>query len=252
MKNVAPVMSGILAMLLLWSLGAWWVATPLLLPGPMETVQRALALTLSGELPQHILSSLVRLLVALLVGVPVGAFLGCALGRWAVLDAMVNPFVRMFNSIPAIALVPFSLLLFGINEMSRYALLFYTVSLTVLLSARQGVVSVPGLRLRAAQMLGLSPQAIFFRVVVPSCVPQILAGARTSVGLGVMVVVAAEMLGADSGVGYLIMQARSQFDVSNLMTGILTLGGLSIALDRMFVLGMEKLLPRWSTKYRIR
>ena len=106
MKNVAPVMSGILAMLLLWSLGAWWVATPLLLPGPMETVQRALALTLSGELPQHILSSLVRLLVALLVGVPVGAFLGCALGRWAVLDAMVNPFVRMFNSIPAIALVP--------------------------------------------------------------------------------------------------------------------------------------------------
>lgn len=77
------------------------------------------------------------------LGVPFGAIVGCALGRWEYLDAAANPFVRMFNAIPAIALVPFFLLWFGVTEVSRYALLFYTVSLTVLLSARQGVRSVP-------------------------------------------------------------------------------------------------------------
>lgn len=252
MKRTLYVMTGMLTMLLLWSLGAWWLDTPLLLPGPLDAARSAMTLIASGELAQHIASSLGRLLVALILGVPAGAVIGCALGRWAALDAMVNPFVRMFNAIPAIALVPFSLLLFGVSEASRYALLFYTVSLTVLLSARQGVRSVPALRLRAAQMLGTGRQAIFFRIILPSCVPQIIAGTRTAIGLGVMVVVAAEMLGADSGVGYLIMQARSQFNVGNLMTGVLTLGILSVVLDWVFVAGTEQLLPRWSAKYRIR
>lgn len=252
MNKTIHVMAGMLIMLLLWSLGAWWLDTPLLLPGPLDAARSAMALIVSGELAQHISSSLGRLLVALVLGVPAGAVIGCAMGRWAALDAMLNPFVRMFNAIPAIALVPFSLLLFGVSEVSRYALLFYTVSLTVLLSARQGVRNVPPLRLRAAQMLGTGRKATFFKVILPSCVPQTIAGTRTAIGLGVMVVVAAEMLGADSGVGYLIMQARSQFNVGNLMTGILTLGILSVVLDWAFVAGTERLLPRWSSKHRIR
>ena len=116
--------------------------------------------------------------------------------------------MRFFNSIPALALVPFSLLWLGVTEVSRYALLVYTISLAVLLSARQGVRTVPPIRMKACA-LGISVRAVLFRIVIPSCFPSILAGVRTALGLGVMVIVAAEMLGADSGLGYLIMQARS-------------------------------------------
>ncbi len=169
----------IIGVLVIWQAAAWLVATPLLLPPPALVAESAFALLKSGELAVHVGVSLSRLMVGLAIGAPIGALLGCAMGRWEPLDAMLSPFVRLFNSIPALALVPFSLLWFGVTEFSRYALLFYTVSLTVLLSARQGVRTVPPIRVKAAASLGVSGGAAFLRIVLPSCFPAILAGIRT-------------------------------------------------------------------------
>lgn len=228
------------------------VRNPLLVPSPVMVGGSLMRLSASGELADHVLASLSRLLVGLLIGVPLGALLGCAMGYWWRADAALNPFVRLFNSIPAIAMVPFSLLWFGVTEASRYSLLVYTISLTVLLAARHGVRSVPKVRMRAAATLGLGPVATLLRVVLPSCFPAILAGTRTAIGLGVMVIVAAEMLGAEEGLGFLIMQARSQFNIGNLYVGIIGLGLLSVALDRLFQATIDHLLPRWSVRRRIR
>ena len=159
--------------------------------------------------------------------------------------------MRFFNAIPALALVPFSLLWLGVTEASRYALLVYTISLAVLLSARQGVRTVPPIRMKAAATLGVTGAEALFRIVIPSCFPAILAGVRTALGLGVMVIVAAEMLGADSGLGYLIMQARSHFNMANLFVGVIGLGLLSLGLDRLFVVIVDNALPRWSSQRRI-
>jgi ABC-type nitrate/sulfonate/bicarbonate transport system permease component len=240
------------AALLIWQVAAWLVATPLLLPSPALVAESAFALVKSGELLVHVGASLSRLMVGLAIGVPVGALVGCAMGRWATADAILGPFVRFFNSIPALALVPFSLLWFGVTEFSRYVLLFYTISLTVLLSARQGVRTVPAIRLKAGSSLGVSGAVAFLRIVIPSCFPAILAGTRTAIGLGVMVIVAAEMLGAESGLGYLIMQARSHFNIGHMLVGVIGLGILSLVLDRAFQFATEALLPRWSVKRRIR
>lgn len=237
--------------LIAWAVLASLIDSPLLLPSPAKVMQNALVLWNNGELSAHVLASLSRLLVGLAIGVPLGAIVGCAMGWSQNLDAFLNPYVRFFNSIPALALVPFSLLWLGVTEASRYALLVYTISLAVLLSARQGVRTVPLIRMKAAATLGVSGTAVLFRIVIPSCFPSILAGIRTALGLGVMVIVAAEMLGADSGLGYLIMQARSHFNVANLFVGVIGLGLLSLVLDRLFVLTVDNLLPRWSLQRRI-
>ena len=249
---LARALISVVAALLIWQIAAWLVATPLLLPSPALVGESAFTLLMSGELAVHVGASLSRLLVGLAVGVPVGALVGCAMGRWEPFDAMLSPFVRLFNSIPALALVPFSLLWFGVTEFSRYALLFYTISLTVLLSARQGVRTVPAIRLKAAASLGVSGPAAFLRIIVPSCFPPILAGIRTAIGLGVMVIVAAEMLGAESGLGYLVMQARSHFNMRYMLVGVIGLGILSLVLDRGFQYAVETFLPRWSVRRRIR
>lgn len=247
------LLAGVTAMVVLgiWALVAWLMDSPLLLPTPVRVMDHATRLWDSGELTVHVWASLRRLLVGLAIGAPLGAVIGCAMGWSQTVDGLVDPYVRFFNSIPALTLVPFSLLWLGVNEVSRYALLVYTISLAVLLSARQGVKTIPPIRLKAAAILGLSSVAVLFRVVVPSCFPAILAGVRTALGLGVMVIVAAEMLGADSGLGYLIMQARSHFNMANLFVGVIGLGLLSLILDRTFTLTVDSLLPRWSLKRRI-
>jgi len=241
----------VVGLLLVWAAAAAQVGNPLLLPAPLEVFKAAATLWQSGDLSDHALASLGRLLVGLAVGVPVGACLGCLMGLNPVVDALLNPYVRFFNAIPALALVPFSLILLGVTEISRYALLVYTISLVVLLSARQGVRNIPRIRLKTAESFGIGRAATLFRVVIPSCFPSILAGVRTALGLGVMVIVAAEMLGADSGLGYLIMQARSQFSMANMLVGVIGLGLLSLLLDRAFVLGIEWFFPRWSIRRRV-
>lgn len=251
MKKAAYLAATLVAVVALWSLAALQVNNALLLPGPLAVGAGALVLWKSGDLTTHVLASLQRLLVGLAIGVPIGATLGCLMGLSPRTDAVLNPYLRAFNAIPALALVPLSLLVLGVTEASRYALLVYTISLVVMINARNGVRSIPPLRLRSGATLGLSDTATLFRIVIPSCFPAILAGVRTAIGLGVMVIVAAEMMGAESGLGFLIMQARSHFSMTNMMIGVLGLGALSLVLDRAFALGIEWFFPRWSLKRRI-
>ncbi len=237
--------------LVLWELLALRVGLPLLVPAPRAVAATLARMLSTGELVEHVAASLQRLAVGLLVGVPLGVLLGSVMGRSRFADAFFDPFVRMANATPAIALVPFSLLWLGVTETARYALLVYIVALTLVLSTRHGVRQVPRIRLKAASTLGVTGVPAFFRVVIPSACPAILAGIRTAIGLGVMVIVAAEMLGARSGLGYLLMEARSHFNVERMFVGIIGLGTLSLLLDRGFHALVERGMPRWSARRRV-
>jgi ABC-type nitrate/sulfonate/bicarbonate transport system permease component len=206
----------------------------------------------NGDILVHLGASLQRIAVGLVVGVPLGVLIGCAMGVSQLADNALDPYLRMANATPAVALVPFSLLWFGITEAGRYALMIYIVVVTLVLYARQGVREVPRLRIKASETLGVSGIGAFFRVIIPSSFPSILAGIRTSIGLGVMVVVAAEMFGATSGVGYLIMQGRANYVPELMFIGILGLGLLALVLDRLFMMVIEMFMPRWSAKRRVR
>ncbi|HXH82508.1 MAG TPA: ABC transporter permease [Candidatus Tectomicrobia bacterium] len=235
-----------------WTVAAWWAGSPLLIPPPRRVAATLLGMLATGELVEHVAVSLQRLGVGFLIGVPLGVALGGSMGWWPLLDRVFDPFVRLANSTPAIALIPFSLLWFGVTEAARYALLVYIVTLTLALNARHGVRHVPALRLKAARCLGVEERAAFTRVVIPSSFPAILAGIRTAIGLGVMVIVAAEMLGATSGLGYLIMESRQHYNVDRMFVGIVGLGTLSLILDRGFVVVVDRCLPRWSAERRVR
>ncbi|MDE0304836.1 MAG: ABC transporter permease [Albidovulum sp.] len=237
--------------LVLWQFAASAVGTPLLFPEPGDVAQGMWAMIRSGEIFFHLGATLQRLLVPLSVGMPLGAVLGCAMGVSRDINAWFDPYIRMANSIPAIALIPFALLWFGVTELARYSLIFYVAVYVVALSARDGVAQVPYLRTKAANTLGVFGVSAFFRVVVPSSFPAILAGMRTATGLNVMVVVAAEMLGATNGFGYLIILGRQNYDPTLIFIGIVGLGLLSILLDRAIALTIEHLLPRWSVKRRV-
>lgn len=243
---------GVLIVLAIWELGARAWAEPLLFPSPGHVWTMLADMIMSGEILIHLGASLQRIVVGLAVGVPVGVVLGCLMGTSRLADSAFDPYLRMANSIPAVALVPFSLLWFGVSEVGRYVLMIYIVLVTMMLNARQGVREVPQLRMKASETLGVTGTAAFFRVTIPSSFPSILAGIRTSIGLCVMVVVAAEMFGANSGFGYLIMQGRANYVPELMFIGILGLGFLALLLDRAFMIAIEVFMPRWSAKRRVR
>lgn len=242
---------GTILFFVLWQAGAAAFGTPLLFPEPLAVWDGLARLVETGEFFEHLGATLQRLFVGLLVGIPVGATLGCAMGASRDINAWFDPYVRMANSTPAIALIPFALLWFGVTELARYSLVFYTAFLVVTLSARQGVAQVPQLRIKAANTLGVLGVGAFFRVVVPSSFPAILAGIRTATGLGVMVVVAAEMLGAANGFGFLIILGRQNYDPTLIFIGIFSLGVISLVLDRGLQFYIERFMPRWSVKRRV-
>ncbi len=242
---------GILLFFILWQVAAAFVGTPLLFPEPMDVMRGLAHMTETGELFEHLGATLQRLLVPLAVGMPLGAVLGCAMGASRDVNAWFDPYMRMANSTPAIALIPFALLWFGVTELARYSLVFYVGVYVVALNARGGVAQVPRLRIKAANTLGVLGASAFFRVVVPSSFPAILAGVRTATGLCIMVVVAAEMLGAASGLGYLIIRGRQNYDPTLIFIGIFGLGILSILFDRGIAFAIERFMPRWSVRRRV-
>lgn len=235
----------------IWQIIAFGIGNALLFPDPLSVMRGTWSMMVSGELFLHTWASLQRILVGLAIGAPVGAVIGCGMGTWPRINAAFDPYLRMANATPAIALIPFVLIWLGVSEMARYALVTYVFVLTLALSARAGVAQVPALRLKAASCLGVTGIQAFFRVVVPSTFPSILSGIRTGTGLGVMVVVAAEMLGATTGLGYLIILGRQNYDPTLIFIGIIGLGILSILLDRGFDFIIERLLPRWSVRRRV-
>ncbi len=243
---------GVLILLAAWQAVAMAWASPLLFPSPFDIWTALKVMTASGELFEHLGASLQRVMVGLVVGAPIGVVLGAAMGISPTVNGLLDPYLRLANSIPAIALIPFCLLWFGISEFGRYMLMIYTVLFTMMFNARQGVQSVPNIRMKASQTLGVTGVHAFVRVIIPSVFPSIFAGLRTSIGLGVMVVVAAEMFGANSGFGSLIMAGRANYEPNLMFIGILGLGALSLVLDRAFMFSIEYLMPRWSSKRRVR
>jgi ABC-type nitrate/sulfonate/bicarbonate transport system permease component len=252
LRASAKGLLGVLILLAVWQAIAMAWGSPLLFPSPLDVWSALQQMVFTGELFEHLGASLQRVLVGLIVGAPIGVVLGCAMGISPGVNSWFDPYLRLANSVPAIALIPFCLLWFGISEFGRYVLMIYIVIVTMTFNARQGVLSVPSIRMKASQTLGVTGVRAFLRVTIPSVFPSILAGFRTSIGLGVMVVVAAEMFGANSGFGSLIMAGRANYTPNLMFIGILGLGVLSLALDRAFMFSIEYLMPRWSSKRRVR
>ncbi len=234
--------AAIVAFLALWEAAPRLGLTdPVFLP-PFSVVLQALAgQVASRELAQHLGASLTRagagFAIALGVAIPVGV----AIGWYRRAAELLNPILELFRNTAALALLPVFVLVLGIGETSKIAIVAFACTFPVLLTTISGVRTVDPLLVRSARSLGLSNVRLFWHVVLPSAVPTIFTGVRMAGAASILVLVAAEMVGARAGLGYLITYTQFNFQIPQMYAGILvialtgvTINGLLVALERRF------------------
>ena len=212
---------------------------------PFSTVVEAfLDLAASGELWQHVSASLSRALIGFFVAVAIAIPLGIAIAWYRPVSDFLNPILELFRNTAALALLPVFILILGIGEESKIALVIYACTFPILLNTISGVRTVDPLLIKSASSLGLSPVRLFQKVVLPAAVPTIFTGIRMAAASSILVLIAAEMVGAKAGLGYLITASQFNFQIPNMYAGIVAISVLGLSLNAILVL-IERRLSRW-------
>ena len=242
-------------LLLAFLLGVWelisgvWLPTidrnlVTLMPPPSAVGLAAWELIANGDLPTHLWASLKRELMAFsfaLTAIP----LGIAMGWWRGVREQVDPVIEILRPIPPIAWIPLSLLWFGIGDAQNQFIIFLGIFFPVLINTIAGVKNIETNLIRASRSLGASEFFILRRVVLPAALPQIVTGIRVGFGFGWMALVAAELVGASSGLGFMINDARSVLRTDIILVGMLTIGMTGFFIDLVVRRLSRHLLP-WS------
>ena len=217
---------------------------PILMPSPLDVLRTGIDLVKSGELQADILASLSRVLQGFAIAAFLGVSLGMAVGRSRVLENLRDPMLELLRPIPPLAFLPMMVLWFGIGEASKIAFIAYAAFFPIFTTTLEGIKYVDPLLLRAAASLGANQRDMFRYVVLPAAMPGIITGLRLGFGLSFFVIVAAEFIAADSGLGYLINDARTFFLVSQMLLGAAVIGLIGFTFNRLLRM-LEARLLRW-------
>lgn len=236
------------AIVLAWQLFSAQFDSPILFPGPAKMAARAVELIREGRLQADTLASLQRIAIGFAIGSLIGAAVGLAMGSFRLAADLLQPLVNFFRFVAPTAWIATFMVWFGLGETSKIALIIYATVFVVLLSAMIGVAAVDRNKIRAAQCLGASERQILLWVKLPAALPYILTGMRMAMMNSFMTVVSAEMIAAESGLGYLIYNSRQWMETDSIFVGMLTLGVVGLLSDRLFVLVTRTLLRRFSLR----
>ncbi len=240
---VGPVVFVALIALAEWGTRAGWIGN-LTLPRPSDVAATLWEMALSGRLWLHLAPSLMRLFVGALIGVSAGVAVGLAIGLFTYARAALVPLVAALFPIPKIALLPLFVIWFGIDEMSKYALIAFGTFTPTVVATYGAVDNVDRTLIRMGQSFGLSWGSIVRKIVLPGAMPGILSGLRVSLAIAVILLVAAEMLGAEYGIGAFILEAGSLYDLERLFAGVVILSALGVGIS--FLIGVaERRLLDW-------
>ena len=234
--------------LLIWTLLAWWAGKPAFMPSPAKTLEGAAELIHNGELYKGIVASFSRILAGYLIGCVIGIPLGLLMGRSQLVRTWMDPYVEFFRFIPPIAFVTLAIIWFGLGETSKIVLIIYTTLFMVAINTMIGVLSVDPDKIFAARCLGASQRQVFLFVTIPASIPNIVVGMKIAMGNSFMTVVSAEMVAANSGIGFLIFQSRLFLLTEWIFVGILTLGIMGFVTDRTFRMLAAFLLKRYDVR----
>lgn len=198
----------------------------------------------SGQLQEHIWASVSRALQGFVVAVIVAVPLGIAIGWYKPVAQYLNPVLELFRNTAALALLPVFVLILGIGETSKVALVIYACVFPILLNTISGVRHVDPLLIKSARSLGLPSWRLFQKVVLPAALPTIFTGIRLAAAASILVLIAAEMVGARSGLGYWIMASQLNFQIPQMYAGIVTIALVGLVFNLVLVT-IEKRLSRW-------
>jgi NitT/TauT family transport system permease protein len=234
-----------ITLVLLWEgLSRAGVFNQIILPAPSRVVVRWIEYARSGELPHDAISSLYRVMMGFLIGTLLALPLGLAMGASRKAYGLLNPVLQVLRPIPPIAYVPLAILWFGLGNPPAFFLISLGAFFPVLMNTIAGVRSVDAVYIRAARNLGAGNRALFFRVVVPAAMPHIMTGIRVGFGVAFIVVIVAEMIAVNNGLGYRILEAREFFWSDKIIAGMFTIGLLGLGIDAMLARLSDYLL-RW-------
>jgi NitT/TauT family transport system permease protein len=234
-----------IGLLLLWELAAHVGFIDVrFFPAPSAVLERFAALSASGELWVHLAASLQRLFWGILVGGVPALALGIAMGLSRPLRAAINPLVSATYPIPKSAILPLMLLIFGLGEASKVAMVALGVFYPVLINTIAGVVNIPRIYLDVGRNFHAGRWQVFYTIALPGAVPSIFAGIKLGVGMGLILIAISEMIGAKNGIGYMIWNAWQILTVETMYVGLLVIAILgflfAVALD-----ALEQRLVPW-------
>lgn len=236
---------GIVIFLALWeALPRLSIVSDAYLSPPSAVVASIAQLVDTGQLWKHLAASLQRSLWGLLLASFSGVVLGLLIGSSKRLAAIVDPVLQLFRQTSAFALFPVFILFLGIGELSKVAIIFWASFWPVLLSTVSGVKQVDRLLVNSALSMGASQRFVFFKVVLPASLPSIFTGVRLAGAYSITALVAAEMIGAHSGLGFLTLNSQETFQIPTMYAGILLLAVLGLLLNYLLAL-LERRLLRW-------
>ena len=205
-RTVLLTTASLLLSFLTWHFLSTVVFNPFLIPPPLVVFRAAIPMLMSGEILADASISMGRVLVGFTTGSLIGIVMGVLLGRIRLLHDLVDPSIELLRYLSPTAMIPIAVIWFGIGETSKYFLIFWGTFFIVLINTTAGVWRTPIVRQRAAECLGANQLQIFAWVVVPSAVPYIITGMRVAMASSFMSIIPAEILAANSGIGYLLAE----------------------------------------------
>jgi ABC-type nitrate/sulfonate/bicarbonate transport system permease component len=217
-----------------WQLVSTYLVSPYLIPPPRDVLRTAIPMLATAEIPRHVAASLTRVAVGFSLGSALGIVLGVLMGRIRWVHDLLDPVIEFFRFLSPTAMIPIAVIWFGIGEASKYFLIFWGTFFIVLINAIHGVMGTPWARLRAAECLGATRLQIFTLIVLPSAVPSVVTGMRVALASSYLSIIPAEILAADTGLGFLLQQSSLLVQTNRVFVVLAVFGFLGYASDRVF------------------
>ena len=250
-KNLPLIVSmcSVLSILVLWfAANALKIIPELFLPSPVAVWQKFIEVSQQGfmkaTLWQHLAESIGRvfsaLIAAIVIGVPLGLWMG--LNKWV--RAVFDPIVELIRPIPPLAYLPLLVIWFGIGETTKVLLIFFSILAPIIISSAHGVISHQKNRERAALSLGATRLQVLQYVILPTALPHILTGVRIGLGVGWSTLVAAELVAADRGIGFMVQSAAQFLITDTVILGIIVIAIVAVSFE-LFLRWLQKQLAPW-------
>ncbi|HEX3031575.1 MAG TPA: ABC transporter permease [Bacillota bacterium] len=249
MRNLVRIIVSLSLLLLVWQVVYLTAGfPPALLPAPLTVIMGMVELVVDGTLFNHIYVSLLRFLSGYLLAALLGIILGLVLGWYKKVWAYIDPVVQVLRPVSPIAWFPFIVLWFGIGDLPAVVIIFIAAFYPVLLSTIAGVSKVDTIYLKVAQNFGLTQYQLLTKIILPAAFPMIANGLHMALGSAWVFLVAGEMVGAQSGLGFLIIDARNSLRSDLVLAGIIFIGISGLLLDKTIKLLESRIEKQWGVE----
>ncbi len=248
MRRIALILAPWALVILVWYVIAYsGLVNPALVPTPGQVAVRFWELLFHARLPRDMWMSTQRVFLGVLLGIVFAVPVGFVLGWYRNVRRFVDPLINFFRALPPIALIPLVIVYFGVGELAKIVILFYASFFSGVIVMYEGIAQINPIYVRVARTLGATDGQIFRKVIVPLTVPHMLTALRVSLGVAWATLVASELIAAQQGLGALIQNASSFFQLDIIYVGIICIGFIALAMD-LLLRAMARRLLDWQER----